>query len=116
LCDDGTVVFTDGSRLIADSVIYCTGYDFSYPFLDTGGAVTEDDNRVGPLFEHTFPSALAPEISFVGVPKKVLVPRFSEAQARWVAQVLFGRRKLPPVEEMLRSVGVQPRPGDGRRG
>jgi hypothetical protein len=38
------------------------------------------------------------------------------AQARWVAQVLFGRRKLPPVEEMLRSVGVQPRPGDGRRG
>jgi hypothetical protein len=44
LCEDGTVVFNDGSRLIADSIIYCTGYDFSYPFLDTGGVVTMDDN------------------------------------------------------------------------
>jgi hypothetical protein len=44
LCEEGTVVFNDGSRLIADSIIYCTGYDFSYPFLDTGGVVTMDDN------------------------------------------------------------------------
>ncbi|GJN10532.1 hypothetical protein PR202_ga28631 [Eleusine coracana subsp. coracana] len=104
LCEDGTVIFADGSQVVADSVIYCTGYDYSYLFLDTGGVVTVDDNRVGPLFEHTFPPALAPELSFVGVPKKVVVPRFYEVQARWVAQVLSGRRRLPPVEEMLRSV------------
>jgi hypothetical protein len=34
---------------------------------------------VGPLFEHTFPPALAPSLSFVGVPKRVVVPRFYEA-------------------------------------
>ncbi|KAK3124186.1 hypothetical protein QOZ80_7BG0583070 [Eleusine coracana subsp. coracana] len=104
LCEDGTVVFVDGTRVVADSVIYCTGYDYSYPFLDTGGVVTVDENRVGPLFEHTFPPALAPELSFVGVPKKVVVPRFYEVQAKWLAQVLSGRRRLPPAEEMLSSV------------
>jgi hypothetical protein len=42
---------------------------------------------VGPLFEHTFPPALPSELSFVGVPKKVTVLWFFEAQATWVAQV-----------------------------
>ncbi|KAL6647216.1 hypothetical protein ACP70R_014653 [Stipagrostis hirtigluma subsp. patula] len=104
LCEDGQVMFADGSCVAADSVIYCTGYNFSFPFLDTGGLVTVDDNRVGPLFEHTFPPALAPSLSFVGVPKKVFVPLFYEVQARWVAQVLSGRRELPSPEEMLQSV------------
>ncbi|PWZ13088.1 Flavin-containing monooxygenase FMO GS-OX-like 8 [Zea mays] len=99
LCEDGQVVFADGSSVVADAIVYCTGYVYSFPFLDTGGLVTVDDSCVGPLFEHTFPPAL----SFVGVPKKVVVPRFFEAQARWVAQVLSGRRSLPPEAEMLRS-------------
>uniref|UniRef100_A0A0D3GLH7 Flavin-containing monooxygenase n=1 Tax=Oryza barthii TaxID=65489 RepID=A0A0D3GLH7_9ORYZ len=104
LCEDGTVVFVDGSRVVADTVMYCTGYVYSFPFLDTDGVVTVDDNRVGPLFEHVFPPALAPSLSFVGVPRKVPAPWFFEAQGKWVAQVLSGRRTLPPVEEMLRAV------------
>ncbi|KAL6903713.1 hypothetical protein ACP4OV_004526 [Aristida adscensionis] len=103
LCEDGRVVFADGSCVVADAVIYCTGYDYAFPFLDMGGLVAVDDNRVGPLFEHTFPPALAPSLSFVGVPKKVVVPLFYEAQARWVAQALSGRTTLPPPEEMMRS-------------
>ncbi|CAM0946907.1 unnamed protein product [Alopecurus aequalis] len=104
LCDDGRVVFGDGSSVIADTVIYCTGYDYSFPFLDTAGVVTVDDNRVGPLFEHVFPPSLAPSLSFIGIPIKVFAPWFFEAQAKWVAQVLSGRRTLPPEEEMMRSV------------
>ncbi|CAL5066626.1 unnamed protein product [Urochloa decumbens] len=104
LCEDGRVVFADGSCIVADTVIYCTGYVYSFPFLDTGGVVTVDDNRVGPLFEHTFPPALAPSLSFVGIPVRVFVPWFLEAQARWVAQVLSGRAALPPEQDMLRAV------------
>ncbi|KAL6911434.1 hypothetical protein ACP4OV_000239 [Aristida adscensionis] len=104
LCEDGRVVFADGSCVVADAVVYCTGYDDSFPFLDTGGLVTVDDNRVGPLFEHTFPPALAPALSFVGVPTFAVLPRFYEVQARWVAQVLSGRRALPSAEEMLSCV------------
>ncbi|RLM86105.1 flavin-containing monooxygenase FMO GS-OX-like 8 [Panicum miliaceum] len=102
LCEDGQVVFADGSGVVADA--QGEKYDYSFPFLDTAGLVTVDDNHVGPLFEHTFPPALAPLLSFVGVPKKVVVPLFYEVQARWVAQVLSGRRSLPPVEDMLRAV------------
>jgi hypothetical protein len=106
LCDDGaTVAFADGSRAAADAVIYCTGYRYSLPFLDTGGIVAVDDgNRIGPLYEHTFPPSLAPSLSFVGVPMRVLAPWFFEAQARWVALVLSGKAALPPEEEMLRAV------------
>nr|CAB3467312.1 unnamed protein product [Digitaria exilis] len=102
--DDGTVVFADGSSVVADSVIYCTGYTYSFPFLDTGGVVTVDGNRVGPLYEHTFPPAMAPSLSFVGVPTRVFAPWFFEAQARWIALVLSGRKALPPEEEMMRAV------------
>ncbi|CAL4898039.1 unnamed protein product [Urochloa decumbens] len=101
--DPGNVMFADGACVVADSIIYCTGYDLSLPFLDTGGLVTVDGDRFGPLFEHTFPPALAPTLSFVGMLRLVMVPRFYEAQGRWVAQVLSGRRQLPSSEEMMRS-------------
>ncbi|XP_048535967.1 flavin-containing monooxygenase FMO GS-OX-like 8 [Triticum urartu] len=105
LCEDGLVVFGGGgSGVLADTIIYCTGYNYSFPFLHTAGAVTVDDNRVGPLFEHVFPPSLAPSLSFVGIPIKVFAPRFFEAQAKWGAQVLSGRRTLPPEQEMMRSV------------
>ena len=68
------MVFGDGSSVLADTVIYCTGYNYAFPFLDTEGAVTVDDNRVGPLFEHVFPPSLAPSLSFVGIPVKVREP------------------------------------------
>uniref|UniRef100_A0A453DP61 Flavin-containing monooxygenase n=1 Tax=Aegilops tauschii subsp. strangulata TaxID=200361 RepID=A0A453DP61_AEGTS len=98
LCEDGRVAFKDGggssSSIAADTVIYCTGYNYSFPFLDTGGAVAVDDNRVGPLFEHVFPPSLAPSLSFVGLLRKVFAPRSFEAQARWVAQYVddFGEK------------------------
>lgn len=46
-------------------------YSYSFPFLDTKGIVVVDDDRVGPLYEHTFPPSLAPSLSFVGIPRKV---------------------------------------------
>ncbi|KAF8698051.1 hypothetical protein HU200_035563 [Digitaria exilis] len=104
LCEDGTVAFADGSCVVANTVIYCTGYVYSIPFLDTGGLVTVDGGgeRVGPLYGHTFPPAMAPSLSFVGVPTAVFAPWFFEAQARWIALVLSGRKTLPSPEEMSR--------------
>lgn len=102
------MVFADGSSAVADTVIYCTGYSYSFPFLETEGRVAVDDNRVGPLFEHVFPaSLLAPSLSFVGIPIRVIAPWFFEGQARWVARVLSGRSELPAEAEMARSVEAQ---------
>ncbi|KAH8493198.1 hypothetical protein H0E87_022446 [Populus deltoides] len=104
LQEDGRVVFVDGSWLIADTILHCTGYSYTFPFLDTKGMVAVDDDRVGPLYEHTFPPALAPSLSFVGIPRKIIGFPFFEAQAKWIAQLLSGKRTLPSREEMMRSI------------
>lgn len=51
--------------------LYCR-YSYAFPFLDTKGIVVVDDDRVGPLYEHTFPPSLAPSLSFIGIPRKVI--------------------------------------------
>ncbi|KAK7388899.1 hypothetical protein VNO78_23726 [Psophocarpus tetragonolobus] len=104
LQEDGSVIFTDGSTIIADTILYCTGYNYSFPFLDTKGMLTVDDNRVGPLYEHTFLPSLAPSLSLVGIPKKILGLPFFESQGKWIAQLLSGKKALPSYEEMMQSI------------
>ncbi|KAK1292851.1 Flavin-containing monooxygenase FMO GS-OX-like 9 [Acorus calamus] len=104
LNEDGRVTFVDGTCVVADSIIYCTGYSYSFPFLDTKGIVMVDDDRVGPLYEHTFPPSLAPSLSFIGIPRKIIGFPFFESQAKWIAQVLSGKRTLPPWDEMMKAI------------
>ncbi|KAI4335939.1 hypothetical protein L6164_014533 [Bauhinia variegata] len=102
--EDGRVVFVDGSVIIADTILYCTGYSYAFPFLDTKGLVVVDDGRVGPLYEHTFPPSLAPSLSFIGIPKQIIGLPFFECQAKWIAQLLSGKRALPSRDEMMESI------------
>ncbi|KAL2243061.1 flavin-containing monooxygenase FMO GS-OX-like 9 [Sesamum indicum] len=104
LHEDGRVLFVDGSWFVADTIIYCTGYSYSFPFLDTKGIVVVDDDRVGPLYEHTFPPSLAPSLSFIGIPRKIIGFPFFESQAKWIAQLLSGKRRLPSWEDMMQSI------------
>ncbi|XP_026659694.2 flavin-containing monooxygenase FMO GS-OX-like 3 [Phoenix dactylifera] len=102
--EDGHVVFQDGSSVHVDVIIHCTGYRYSFPFLKTNGIVNVDDNRVGPLYKHIFPPELAPCLSFIGIPQKVLPFPTFELQSKWVAGVLSGRIALPTQEEMMEDV------------
>ncbi|KAL6174515.1 hypothetical protein ACLB2K_051161 [Fragaria x ananassa] len=102
--EDGSVVFPDGSVVLADSIIHCTGYKYHFPFLETNGIVIVDDNRVGPLYKHVFPPALAPSLSFVGIPFKVVPFALYEFQSKWIAGILSNRIALPPEEEMMEDV------------
>ncbi|KAJ4954938.1 hypothetical protein NE237_011721 [Protea cynaroides] len=101
---DGTVVFQDGSSVLPDVVLHCTGYKYHFPFLDTHDIVTVDDNRVGPLYKHVFPPLLAPWLSFIGLPWKVIPLPMFEFQSKWVAGVLSGRIVLPLPKEMMEDV------------
>ncbi|XP_051115863.1 flavin-containing monooxygenase FMO GS-OX-like 9 [Andrographis paniculata] len=101
---DGKVLFDDGVSVVADTIIYCTGYSYSFPFLDTKGLVVVDDDRVGPLYEHTFPPALAPSLSFIGIPRQIIGFPFFESQAKWIAELLSGKRRLPSQDEMMQSI------------
>ncbi|XP_027359994.1 flavin-containing monooxygenase FMO GS-OX-like 4 isoform X1 [Abrus precatorius] len=112
--EDGTIVFQDGNAVGADSIIYCTGYKYDFPFLETNGEVSVDDNRVGPLYKHVFPPALAPWLSFVGLPWKVVPMSYFffivlpfimfELQSKWIAGILSNRIALPSEEEMAEDI------------
>lgn len=98
------MVFQDGSTANVDVIMHCTGYKFHFPFLETNGIVDVDDNRVGPLYKHVFPPLLAPWLSFIGLPWKVVPFPLFELQSKWVAGILSGRIALPSQEEMLMDV------------
>ncbi|KAH7687718.1 Flavin monooxygenase FMO protein [Dioscorea alata] len=102
--EDGTLVFQDGSSAHADVIMHCTGYKYHFPFLDTKGIVTVDDNCVGPLYKHIFPPKLAPGLSFIGLPWKVVPFPLCELQSKWVAGVLSGRVTLPTQIEMMEDI------------
>ncbi|CAL9244466.1 unnamed protein product [Arabidopsis halleri] len=102
--EDGRVIFDDGSCIVADTILYCTGYDYKLPFLESKGRVEIDDNRVGPLFEHTFSPYLSPSLSFVGIPRKLIGFPFFESQAKWIAKLLSGKTCLPSSDQMMQSI------------
>lgn len=67
------MVFRNGKVVFADAIVHCTGYKYHFPFLKNNGYVTVEDNRVGPLYKHVFTPALAPGISFIGLPFMVSI-------------------------------------------
>ncbi|XP_074322936.1 flavin-containing monooxygenase FMO GS-OX-like 8 [Apium graveolens] len=104
LHEDGRVVLVDGSCIAADTIIYCTGYEYTFPFLESKGIIAVDDGRVGPPYEHTFPPSLAPSLTFIGIPRKIIGFPFFESQARWIAQLLSAKTSLPSSDDMMLSI------------
>ncbi|KAH7283957.1 hypothetical protein KP509_34G032600 [Ceratopteris richardii] len=100
--EDGKLVFENGDSVIADVILYCTGYAYSMPFLQTEEIVNVNADYVGPLYQHVFPPRLAPTLSFVGLPFKVIPFPLMQLQSRWIAQSLSGKVTLPSEEQMLK--------------
>jgi dimethylaniline monooxygenase (N-oxide forming) len=91
--DGDGVVFKDGRRDPVDVIIYCTGYHIDFPFLPPGLIETEK-NRVR-LYRHV----VHPEhqgLYFIGLvqPLGAVMP-LAEAQAKWVANLILGKARLP---------------------
>lgn len=100
------VVFTDGVRVHADAIIHCTGYTFSFPFLDS--SLVEVRGDTVELYQHIFHPTLA-NLAFIGfcIVTGPLWP-VAEMQARWVARVLTGAVQLPSSLQMLQAIQQQP--------
>ncbi|HZK16039.1 MAG TPA: NAD(P)-binding protein, partial [Solirubrobacterales bacterium] len=93
-----TVRFADGSEEEVDLVIYCTGYEISFPFLDPD-VFAARDNRM-PLYKRAV-AVESPGLYFVGFiqPLGPIMP-LAEAQCEWIADLLGSKAALPPSEEM----------------
>ena len=65
-----------------DSVLYCTGYQYAYPWLTPPDLLKTDGMRIDPLYMHVLHPAVAPTLAFVGLLwKNVPYPQM-EMQAR----------------------------------
>ncbi|XP_073449357.1 flavin-containing monooxygenase 5-like isoform X1 [Aquarana catesbeiana] len=96
--EDGTV------EKDIDVVIFATGYDFSFPFIDES-VIKVEHNKVS-LYKMIFPAHLEkPTMAFIGYiqPIGAIMP-VSEIQARWATRVFQGLAKLPPMGEMKEEI------------
>lgn len=95
-----SVELTDGSALDADAVIFCTGYDYAFPFLDGKSLpLTVENQRVTPLYHHLV-HIEHPSLFLVGLCSVVLPFPHFDVQIRFCLSVLSGDCVLPGRGEM----------------
>jgi len=98
---EGGICLPHGERLPVDVVIFCTGYNFTFPFLSPKVRVDVTPHRVKPLYKHVV-SINHPTLSFLGLCSLVCpFPQF-DLQATFVSKILKGTFQLPTTEEMLK--------------
>ena len=102
--DGDQVEFTDGTRVHADIVIYCTGYKITFPFFDED-LIAAPDNSIE-LYRRVFHPEI-PNVFFVGLlqPLGAVMP-LAEAQGRWIAEYLRGEYALPGDLELRREMAA----------
>ncbi len=96
------VKFADGTLEDVDAIIYATGYNITFPFLDAATAPVVD-NHIG-LFKRIWRPGI-PNLFFMGLaqPLPTLV-NFAERQAKWVASFLMGEYVLPSDGDMEKAI------------
>lgn len=100
--DGDGVIFADGSRERIDSIVYCTGYKVTFPFLKP--EVVEVQNNDLPLFRRVFHPRYR-DLFFIGLlqPLGAIMP-LAEVQSIWVSKYLLGQYGLPPEKELLQAI------------
>ncbi|NXI08306.1 FMO4 monooxygenase, partial [Irena cyanogastra] len=102
---ESAAVFEDGTtEENIDVVLFATGYNFSFPFLEESVRGAIEDNRS--LYNCVFPPQLEkPTLAIIGLIQLMgSIIAGSEMQARWVTGVFAGWNKLPPPSRMMAEV------------
>ncbi|XP_075472879.1 dimethylaniline monooxygenase [N-oxide-forming] 2-like isoform X2 [Ascaphus truei] len=83
-----------------DVVIFTTGYNFSFPFLEE--SIIKVDNSNGFLYKMIFPPDLQkPTLAVIGLILPIgPVMTTAELQSRWATKVFKGLHKLPNTKEI----------------
>jgi dimethylaniline monooxygenase (N-oxide forming) len=105
--DGPTVRFVDGTSADIDTIVWCTGYRITFPFLERA-LLGAEDNRV-PLYRRVVDPE-HPGLYFIGLvqPLGAIMP-IAERQSEWVADLLEGRAALPDRERMRREIAREER-------
>ncbi|KAK6598469.1 thiol-specific monooxygenase [Botrytis cinerea] len=83
-----------------DAIVYCTGYFYSYPFLNSlKPPVVTTGRRVVGSYQHLF-DIQHPTLAFTALAQKVIPFPISEVQSAAVSKVWSNKLSLPSKEEM----------------
>ncbi len=98
------VIFADGQRELADSVIFAHGYVPAFPFLFYPHGVAA--RHPGEMFLNMFHPDLGDSVAFCGFARPAIgaIPPTGELQARLFAQVAAGKLVLPARSELLKAI------------
>ena len=99
------VLFADQTSRAVDAIVFCTGYNVSFPFL-AESLVSAHGNDVPLYFRVHRPGVDG--LFFIGLcqPVGAILP-IAEAQASWVAEQLAGNYLLPDPSEMQRHMQAE---------
>ncbi|XP_065213291.1 uncharacterized protein LOC135840595 [Planococcus citri] len=96
------VEFLDNSNEDIDMIVYCTGYEYFYPFLDTTCGITVEDGQVlKPLFKH-YINIEQPTMCFIGLFQRTIISYLFDLQVQAFLKFTKGIIKLPPKDVMLK--------------
>lgn len=96
-------VFVDGTEKNVSTIIYCTGYKYTFPFLSVDCGIRLEDNHVEPLYKHVI-NINHPTMALIGVPFYCIPTQMMDLQARFCMKFFTGELKLPPKDEMLQDM------------
>ncbi|XP_063708783.1 senecionine N-oxygenase-like [Culicoides brevitarsis] len=97
--EDGKVRFLNGDVHEFDAMIFCTGYNVSFPFLSPKCDIKVDDNHITELYLHMI-NINHPTMFIIGVNFATLIVPLIDLQIRFCLKTLTGALKLPSTEEM----------------
>ncbi|KAK6596808.1 thiol-specific monooxygenase [Botrytis cinerea] len=98
--EDGKEEVPPISEYLADIRVYCTGYFYSYPFLNSlKPPVVTTGRRVVGSYQHLF-DIQHPTLAFTALAQKVIPFPISEVQSAAVSKVWSNKLSLPSKEEM----------------
>ncbi|XP_044729016.1 senecionine N-oxygenase-like isoform X1 [Chrysoperla carnea] len=95
-----SVIFKDGSEEEIDVIFYCTGYEYSFPFLSEECGIIVDDNYVQPLYKHLI-NIEHPTMAIVGLPFYVCAFIMFDLQVRFFLKYLTNPKDFPTKQEMM---------------
>lgn len=93
-----SATFSDGHiEQDIDAIMFCTGYAYTFPFLDNLTPNIVDE----PLYQYIFRTE-TPTLAFMEMNEKIVPFPFAECQAALLARIWSGRLSLPNQAEMKR--------------
>lgn len=99
--------FTDGTMCPVDTIICCTGYRLSFPFLPED--LLPEGTSSNRFYHHMFPIEAHHYLAFIGYIRPAVgsVPPLAELQSRILAGYLSGTLTLPGTQHMRQQVEQQ---------